>query len=105
MMGTSNLAGMLTAAVLSSATNANSEWTTLRLYVGPGISARAQLGKNAIECTDSTRCSLDVPIGSTIEVVARGRSQQLRWEGCKRLSASNRCVVDIGREPLLVTVR
>ena len=94
--------GLALASVAASA--AAHSLSELRLDVGPGVSAGFRTPGSTIECTDSARCAVDLPIGSSVEVYARS-SRPVRWQGCESLTAKGRCVVTIGRDPVRVTVR
>jgi hypothetical protein len=94
--------GLALASVAASA--ASHSVTELRLDVGPGVTAGFSTPGSDIECTDSARCRVDLPVGSLVEVYARS-SRQVRWQGCDMISAKGRCVVTIGREPVRIIVR
>ena len=76
------------------------------LRVGPGVTATATTGTMRASCGDDARCQFDVPAHSSFEVVAQAsRGAPLRWTGCAAVLEANRCRVEVGSEPVLITVR
>jgi hypothetical protein len=96
---------ILSAAAILHPHSAGMSSPALQLDVGPGVTAGAQIGNNAIECTDSARCVLDVPANTDVNVIGRSSRGPLRWTGCRQLVASNECSVRVERSTVVVTVR
>ena len=56
--------------------------------------------------SDDARCRVDVPLGSTFEVVARGPAgHRFQWTGCKLQPQADRCLVEVRDAAVTITVR
>ena len=83
---------------------AHSPETRVRLDVGPGVTAGFRSATSTIECSDSARCAVNLPAGTSIEVYARS-ARPVQWQGCDSITPQNRCVALIGGDPVRITVR
>ena len=68
--------------------------------------ATASIGTMRASCGDDAKCQFDVPANSSFDVVANGsQGEPLHWGGCASLRSGDRCHVEVGTVPVLVTVR
>ena len=98
---------MLIAAALAVApAQASTRSETLRLRVGPGVTATIATGTLRASCGDDANCHFDVPANATFDIVAEGRAaRDLHWSGCSAQPQPDRCRVQMRGETVLVTVR
>ena len=74
--------------------------------VGPGVTAGGRLANGEFECSDGAKCVFETPAPSKVDISARGPAgHALRWTGCTRQPAANRCTVEIIGGSVLVTVQ
>ena len=82
------------------------ETSLFNLRVGPGVTATATTDTMRLSCSDDARCQFDLPANSSFDVIAHAsRGPALHWTGCAALVEANRCHVEVGSNPVLITVR
>ena len=100
------LGAILLAGASAGAAAHSSAFADLNLRVGPKLNASVRTANMHLSCSDDARCRIDVPTGSTFEVVARGpEGHRFQWTGCKSQPQADRCLVEVRGASVTITVR
>ena len=102
------IAGTLAAASVAAgpASAARPGSPVLHLKVGASVLATVGTPDGSLTCGDNADCTLEVRRNSELQITARApHGHALRWTGCTRQLAADRCVVSINSRVTQVVVR